>query len=145
MVQKNTEAVMSLSTSRLAYTDCYTLLDAALDNPRGLRVEMRSIPAASYFRLRIHHARQIDRNDNAKTYSPDHPLHACSPYDALTLRIEPGPPIWLYLDRVRVELGRIEAIPEDHQIGQTSLAPHRPLLLEHKPNGAQLAPQIRRR
>lgn len=133
---------MSLSTSRNAYLDCFVLLDRALDDARGIRVELRDEKAAIFFRLRIHQARQIDRAENRSLYSePDHPLHGRSPYDCLTLRIDPGPPCWLYLDKIHVEVGRVESIPKDYQIA----APKPALMIEHKPVVNGSVPQIRRR
>lgn len=136
---------MSLSNSRASYTDCFDLLDKALDEPRGTRVEILSGPrAATHFRMRIHQARQIDRAENRVTYpDPDHHLHGRSPYDILVLRIEDGPPCWLYLDKQKVDLGVIEPIPEGYQI-----APVEPVLrLEYRPTGqpASSLPSIRRR
>lgn len=108
---------MSLSNSRLAYDDCYTLLDKALDEPRGIRVEVADESAAIYLRMRIHHARTIDRNDNAKTYPADSPFHGRSPYDILVCRIENGgDTVWLYLDKQKVEIGRVESIEDQPQI-----------------------------
>ncbi len=105
---------MSLSNSRLAYDDCFKLLDAALDEPRGIRVEVASSNDATYLRMRIHHARTIDRRENAATYiEKDHPLHGRSPYDILVVRIEDDHEgSWLYLDKQKVEIGRVESIPE---------------------------------
>lgn len=109
---------MSLSNSRLAYGDCYELLDRALDEPRGLRIEVRDENAATYLRLRIHHARTIDRQENKVTYAdPDHPLHGRSPYDIFVCRIEvSNGSTWLWLDRQKVEIGRVESIPVEAQI-----------------------------
>lgn len=108
---------MSLSTSRHAYLDCLALLDKAMAEPRGIRAEVPTLAAATHLRMRIHQARAIDRNDNAKTYDPDHPLHGRSPYDILVVRIEETPDrVWLYLDRQQVLIGAIESIPADYQI-----------------------------
>ena len=105
---------MSLSNSRLSYADCFALLEQALDEPRGIRVEVADEAAATYLRLRIHHARVIDRAENAKIYpDPDHYLHGRSIYDCFVCRIEAKPgEAWLWLDKQKVELGRIESIPE---------------------------------
>lgn len=110
---------MSLSNSRLAYQDCYELFDKALDEPRGIRVEVASIGAASYLRLRLHHARQINRAENRATYpDPAEPLHARSIYDIFVVRIdEDNASAWVYLDKQKVEIGRIESIEETRQIG----------------------------
>jgi hypothetical protein len=104
---------MSLSNSRLSYVDCFDLLNRALDEPRGIRVEVPSLDAAIYLRMRIHHARQIDRNENRSIYpDPGHYLHGRSIYDIFVIRVESGPPAWLYLDKQKVEIGRVESIPE---------------------------------
>lgn len=120
---------MSLSNSRKSYDDCYKLLDQALEQERGIRIELSSTRDATYLRLRIHHARQIDRTENAFTYEIGHPLHARSPYDILVCRIEGDGPCWLYLDKQKVEIGRIEVIPEGHHIE----GPAPMLQIEHRP------------
>src|ERR1017187_8574274 len=109
---------MSLSNSRLAYTDCYTLLDRALDEPRGIRIEVNDLAAANYLRMRIHHARTIDRQENKVTYpDKDHPLHGRSPYDILIARIEGDEDSGLlYLDKQKVEIISVEPIPADFQV-----------------------------
>jgi len=109
---------MSLSNSRLAYTDCYELLDKALDEPRGIRVEVPDLNAATYLRMRIQHARAINRAENEKTFpDPADPLHGRSVYDIFVVRIEDaGDHAWVYLDKQKVELGKVESIPEGHQI-----------------------------
>lgn len=140
---------MSLSTSRLAYRDCFTLLDRALDEPRGVRIEVPSgLNSAIYLRMRIHHARQIDRADNEKTYpDPEHHLHGCSEYDVLVCRIEEtADAAWLYLDKQKVEIGTIESIPDGYQIEGP-----KPMLQIEGPKGeppmptATPAPSLRRR
>lgn len=119
---------MSLSNSRLAYADCYSILDQALEEPRGVRVEVASLNDANYLRMRIHHARAINRQENSRTYpDPDEPLHGRSVYDIFVVRIEEGEGhAWVYLDKQKVEIGRIEPIEDVKQIGQEP----RPLMIE---------------
>jgi hypothetical protein len=109
---------MSLSNSRLAYEDCYKLLDQALDEDRGIRIEVNDLAAANYLRMRIHHARTIDRQENKVTYpDKDHPLHGRSPYDILIARIEgDGDTGMLYLDKQKVVILGVEPIPADFQV-----------------------------
>lgn len=109
---------MSLSNSRLSYSDCFKLLDQALEESRGIRVQVPNIESANYLRMRIHHARSIDRSDNKHTYEdPQHPLHGRSVYDELIVRIEEsGDRGWVYLDKQKVEIGIVEPIPADHQV-----------------------------
>ena len=137
---------MSLSNSRHAYLDCFALLDRAIDDPRGIRAEVPSLANAIRLRLRIHQARSIDRLDNARTYAPDHPMHGRSPYDILVCRVEDaGDRAWVYLDKVQVQIGAIESIPEDWAPVQMVEAPKPRLQIEYKPEPAQAEPTIRRR
>ena len=140
---------MSLSNSRLSYTDCFDLLDRALDESRGLRIEVPDLNAANYLRMRIHHARQIDRNENKITYAdPDAPLHGRSPYDILVVRIEAtNGSGWVYLDKQKVDIISVEAIPDDHQIEYSPMKliePPKPLPPVDLPIVAPI-PGIRRR
>ena len=109
---------MSLSNSRLSYSDCFELLDRAIEEPRGIRLEVVDSNKAGYLRMRIHQARQIDRVENKKIYpDAEHYLHGRSVYDILVCRIEEGPDsVWVWLDKLKVEIGRIESIPEGSQI-----------------------------
>ena len=105
---------MSLPTSRGAFGDCYKVLDAALDDEKGVRVEFRTHENANYFRMRLHQARAINRKDNADTYDRDHPLYNASPYDQLVVRLHAiNGSYWLYIEKNRVEdLGAIEPLSE---------------------------------
>lgn len=76
---------MALSNSRLSYTDCYELMEKAINDPVGVRVKVADRSAAAYFRARIHKARTVDRSDNAKAYEPTMPLHNASVYDQLNV------------------------------------------------------------
>lgn len=141
---------MSLSNSRLAYTAEYSLLDRAVEAERGIRIEVPSIDAAYYLRMRIHHARSIDRADNKNTYQDQqHPLHGRSPYDILVCRIEGEAPAWVYLDKVKVEIGTVEEIPLDYALEfKAPLLIEGPKAAEPKtelPMPAPASPGIRRR
>jgi hypothetical protein len=115
---------MSLNNSRASYSDCFTLFDRAMDADRGIRIEVPTTDAATYLRMRMHHARTIDRRENKVTYAePDHPLHGRSPYDVFVIRLDPGEPAWVYLDKVKVEIGRVEEIPADHRIEYNQTQP----------------------
>ena len=119
---------MSLSNSRLSYTDCFKLLDKAMDEARGIRVEVQDGDAANYLRMRIHHARQIDRKENVVVY-PDtgHYLHGRSIYDEIVCRIENlDDRVFLYLDKQKVDILGVEPIPEGYAIA----APEPVLMIE---------------
>lgn len=94
---------MSTSTSRLSYSDCFELMDRALEDPRGVRVKFPDEGGANYFRLRLHSARKIDRQDNCEIYPKDHPMYGQSPYDQLIARKRYEAPFWwLYIEHDNV-------------------------------------------
>lgn len=81
---------MTLSTSTLAYTDCFAAMDAALADAKGIAIRLGTRSAADMFRMRCHYARALDRKANAETYDKGHPRHGVSEYDRLILRIREG-------------------------------------------------------
>jgi len=95
---------MAINPSRLAYQDCYDLLDKAVSDeyPIGLRVKFANKNEAINFRQRIHNARQVDRIDNAKVYPDGHPMFGRSVYDVIScrIRIHNDGGFWLRLERV---------------------------------------------
>ena len=108
---------MSLNNSRRSYDDCFGLFDRALEADRGIRIEVDDIRAANYLRMRMHHARTIDRRDNKLIYpDPEDAMHGRSIYDVFVIRIEDGEPAWVYLDKEKVTIGRVEEIASDHKI-----------------------------
>lgn len=79
---------MTTSISRLSYGDCYELFDRALTDGVGCRVKMPSYGTAGQLRIRLHTARQYDRQSNREIYSdPDHPMHGTSEYDKVCVRV----------------------------------------------------------
>lgn len=114
---------MTLSTSKVAFDDCYALMDAALFDPKGIRCQFATLGKARYFRMRCHRARELDRAGNAKTYEPEHLLHGRSQYDRLFFRLrdEDGQslefeksaadtPAWLHIDCEMVLPLRVESL-----------------------------------
>lgn len=102
---------MTVSTSRLAYEDAYTVMMAALEDPKGVRVRMLSMDAATHFRLRCHQARKIDRQENAITYERPHPMHGVSPYDKLVLRIQTDDDgVWLTFAQNTTIPGEVQSL-----------------------------------
>lgn len=115
---------MSLSNSRLAYTDCYEFLDAAIADPQGVRMKL-PYNQAVHFRMRCNHARSIDRRENTLTYPEDHPLYGRSEYDRVRInliqRIENGAHVgYVYATPWAIE-GKIENLSDlghDHILDQ---------------------------
>jgi hypothetical protein len=104
---------MVTSTSRLAYGDCFDLMDKAIADPKGIKIKFAKQEDAWHFRIRLHTARKIDRLDNQITYPETHAMHGKSPYDALTMRIrnQKGD-WWLRLERIDAREFEIESLSE---------------------------------
>jgi hypothetical protein len=63
-------------------------MDAALDDPVGVRLQVPDLDAAYNLRLRLNQARKLDRDQNKKIHEPDSPMHGRSEYDRLVFRIK---------------------------------------------------------
>lgn len=86
--------------SRLAYQMHFDILDRAMSDPKGIRIKMEDAGKAWRLRLEFHHARDLDRKDNAQTYDPGHTLHGHSIYDQLLVTIENDEDqVWLYVHK----------------------------------------------
>lgn len=93
---------MSLSISRQSYEDCYAVLDQALEAADGIRVGFNSREEATYFRMRMNQARQLDRKFNNQRYNGDDPRRRRSEYDPLSIRVRNiGDISWVYVEKVR--------------------------------------------
>ncbi len=80
---------MSISTSRASYVDCYEYYDQALEQERGIRIQVQSYDYACHLRQRLHMARKIRRQDNEEIYpDPSHPMFGASPYDIIVVKIK---------------------------------------------------------
>ena len=105
---------MSISNSRLSYTDCYQLLDQAVEDSLGARVCLGTYEAANFFRMRCHQARAINRRDNQEMYELGDPKHGASVYDQVVLRLkedEEGA-FWVYAEKSTLDPGEIESLSE---------------------------------
>jgi hypothetical protein len=104
---------MVTSTSRLAYSDCFELMDKAIADPKGIKVKFATGEDAWHFRIRLHTARKIDRLDNKDTYEQGHQLYGRSVYDQLTMRIRKASEhAWLHLERIDAREFEIESLTE---------------------------------
>jgi len=102
---------MTLSTSPLAYEDCRQAMDAALDDPVGVRLAVPDLDAAYNLRLRLNQARRLNRDDNKKLYEPDHPMHGRSMYDRLVFKIKQlNGQRFLYLEQTLAIAPKIEPL-----------------------------------
>lgn len=121
---------MTLSQSPLSYEDCIQVLQAALDDPAGARIRFETQDAATYFRMRCHQARSLDRKGNAETYPKGHQFHNTSAFDRLTVR-EPrriDGEWWLYIEQTAVLPGRVESISSGKQLELDLPAPTQRML-----------------
>jgi hypothetical protein len=127
---------MVVSTSRLAFSDCFDLMEKAINDPKGIRVKFATYEDAFNFRLRLHSARKIDRRDNLDSYPEGHAMCGRSVYDQITCRIkrfEGG--AWLRLERIDAREFIVESLSEP---------PSQPELTFDEPTMPKLALEIRR-
>lgn len=104
---------MSLPTSHLAYPDCVKVLDAALDNEAGVRVQMVDEASCIRFRMRCNQVRVLQRQFNTQAFDKGHPQHGASAWDALVIRYRQDDGKWyIYVERVSFGMGEIEPLGE---------------------------------
>src|SRR6266576_3824526 len=102
--------------SRLIHQDCFDLMDQAIANVKGTRIKFPDHGAAWHFRLRLHKARRIDREDNTRTFERDHPMYGRSIYDPLVVKIRViDGDTWLYLEKLSVEHFVVESLDVDDE------------------------------
>lgn len=104
---------MSLPDSRLAYTDCFAMFERALNDPAGIRIRADERGHAFHLRMRLHKARQIDRDDNARTYERGDPMFGKSIYDQFVIRVKEDQEsfFWVYIERATMPT-HIEALSD---------------------------------
>lgn len=105
---------MTTPTSRLSYSDCFDLLQRALDDDLGIRVQCADYSVAWRLRLRIHSARTLERRENAQTYASDHPLYGRSDFDVLYVQIvrNDDETCWLYIKKHAMDGMVVESLSE---------------------------------
>ena len=110
---------MITPVSRLAYADCYDLLDRAIESPRGIQRLFADRGQAMNFRVRVQKARDYDRQQSMRVYDPDNPLYGQTIYAQITIRMprfdeERGK--WVVkLERNLIENMEIEDIPPENE------------------------------
>lgn len=109
---------MPVSNSRLSYNDCFTLFEKALEDKKGARFQVNDglhRGDSWQFRLRMHQARQIDRNDNKALHpDPGMPLHGRSEFDPLMIQIKQDTEMkwWVYVVHTEIDPEQIETLSE---------------------------------
>lgn len=93
---------MSAPTTRQAYHHIYEIWEQALDDPKGVRLQLADFSAANHLRMRLHQARTILREDNLRLYAEDqaNPMYGASIYDQFQCRIytDTARITWLYIE-----------------------------------------------
>lgn len=104
---------MSTSSSPLAFSDCFDLFAEGLKDSVGARCKFESEQAALHFRMRMHRARTLDRQENSKTYPRDHHMYNRSVYDRLVCRIRKiDGDYFVYVEQLGLDMGEIESLSE---------------------------------
>lgn len=105
---------MPIPTNRMSYKDIYDVYDAALDDPKGIRLAFSNLGDAKNYQMRMHNARAIDRRENKKTFPEGDPMHGQSTYDILQVRIRHGEDgtVFLYVEPKDKNAPEIEPLSE---------------------------------
>ncbi len=107
---------MPVSESRLSYTDCFTLFERALADPKGARYQVGDGEHGKnqYFVMRMHQARALDRKDNRAIYEPGEPLYGRSVFDVLVcqLKQDSEEKWWVYVSHTELDESQIEPLSE---------------------------------
>jgi hypothetical protein len=111
---------MPVSSSRLSYSDCETLFEKALADPKGARYQVIAdgIPGdygkTRYFVMRMHQFRSLDRKDNRTMFEPGDPMYGRSVYDPMIvqMKIDSEGKYWVYVVHTEIDPNEIESLSE---------------------------------
>ena len=107
---------MTLPNQIAAYEDCFILYDKALADPLGARALFDTKSKARVFIMRMHQARQLERDESKKQYPKEDPRWGKSEYDSLRVTLREGDPSdgwWVYVDRHSAEILAMETLSQD--------------------------------
>lgn len=108
---------MTIPTSIKAYEDCLKVFQAALDSSAGIRLRYDDHGTATYFRMRLHQARALERKENARTYEPGHPMHGRSLFDPYAVRVlRQEDCSYVYVEPVEKHLPEIEELTDEMEL-----------------------------
>lgn len=78
---------MTTPVSRMAYEECYDILDRAMESERGIQILYDKKGDALHFRVMLCAARDQDRKNNGRVYQPGDPLYRQTLYSKLRIRM----------------------------------------------------------
>ena len=80
---------MAYNRSPLSFDDIREAFERAINSPKGISIECKDRGAAVVLRSRFNYLRTLDRQENMKTYTAEHPMWNRSVYDRFVLSIPP--------------------------------------------------------
>ena len=105
---------MALSESMAAYEDCYDYFERARASTNGIRVLVGSRSEAYILRMRINHARVLQRREASRIYERNDPRWGKSENDRLRVKIletaEEDGKFWVYIEPWRQDIESIEEL-----------------------------------
>jgi hypothetical protein len=109
---------MALQSQIEAYHDCLGYYERALEKG-GIRLKTKGNEGdAKYLQLRLHKARQLHREENARMYPDGHPMHGNSPYDKFSVanpRRDTEGFWWVYIETRGAGVLEIEDLGEFYE------------------------------
>lgn len=79
---------MPLPATSASYRDCERVLNHALDQEKGLRIDFPTIQQAQSYRHRLNSCRSILRKESRRIYPPDHKDFGRCPFDHFIFRLD---------------------------------------------------------
>jgi hypothetical protein len=132
---------MTISNSRGSYKDCFDVYNAALEDPEGVRIKVKDYSQAVFFRMRMHKARSIVREESKDIYSPGDPGYSVTVYDPLVVRIRAadGDAWYVYVEQQGLNLGEIEPLSKiEEEEDRVLPPPTRQLMIEAQPTEVKI-------
>lgn len=78
---------MALPSTIASYEDCFDLFARAIAKPKGSRALLGSYGDAEHFRMRMHQARKLQRDESMRMYDSNAPQYNKSEFDKLMCRV----------------------------------------------------------
>lgn len=112
---------MSLTDQPAAYLDCYRLYEAAVNSGKTARAHFTTRDQASYFQLRMHKARAIQRAESRRIFPKDSPLYDKSEFDAYqcVVREDTDGEWWVMVQLHGIQNLHIEIVDDDEALPTT--------------------------
>lgn len=103
---------MALTDQMAAYSDCYQHFDRAQDTEKGIRILVETQNQAHIMRMRLCHARVLERREATRMFERSDPRHGKSINDKYRITMRPTAEAdgkwWIYIEPWELAAGEVE-------------------------------------